>query len=172
MSGRSPPLYCTLTLIAMQGHQKNSKNKTKTMYYSSSTQQSNIIVPFSADHERDWPQPPCKIFFVLFFSGWQPNPCVCVFSSHSFWTSSSLDVPAGVTQQEEGHTGFIIHLLSAVRAFIFLARKIQPFLPSSTTVKSNFVLLLLLFLTFSVLVANPKNGPLNPCTLVLGLRSA
>ena len=24
--------------------------------------------------------------------------CVCVFSSHLFWTSSSLDVPAGVTQ--------------------------------------------------------------------------
>ena len=53
--------------------------------------------------------------------------CVCVFSSHSFWTSSSLDVPAGVTQ-EEGHTGFLTHLLSAVRAFIFLARRIQPFL--------------------------------------------
>ena len=54
--------------------------------------------------------------------------CVCVvFSSHSFWTSSSLDVPAGVTQ-EEGHTGFFIHLLSAVRAFLFLARRIQPFL--------------------------------------------
>ena len=53
--------------------------------------------------------------------------CVCVFSSHSFWTSSSLDVPAGVTQ-EEGHIGFLIHLLSAVRALIFLARKIQPFL--------------------------------------------
>ena len=52
--------------------------------------------------------------------------CVCVFSSHPFWTSSSLDVPAGVTQKE-GHTGFLIHLLSAVRAFIFLA------------VKSNFV---------------------------------
>ena len=53
---------------------------------------------------------------------------VCVvFSSHSFWTSSSLDVPAGVTQ-EEGHAGFLIHLLSAVRAFIFLARRIQPFL--------------------------------------------
>ena len=53
--------------------------------------------------------------------------CVCVFSSHSFWTSSSLDVPAGVTQ-EEGRTGFFIHLLSAVRALIFLARRIQPFL--------------------------------------------
>ena len=37
----------------------------------------------------------------LSFSGM----CVCVFSSHPFWTSSSLDVPAGVTQ-EEGHTGF------------------------------------------------------------------
>ena len=54
--------------------------------------------------------------------------CVlCVFSSHSFWTSSSLDEPAGVTQ-EEGHAGFFIHLLSAVRALIFLARRIQPFL--------------------------------------------
>ena len=44
-----------------------------------------------------------------------------VFFSHSFWTSSSLDVPAGITQ-EEGHTGFfLIHLLSAVRALTFLA---------------------------------------------------
>ena len=49
--------------------------------------------------------------------------CVCVFSSHSFWTSSSLDIPAGVTQ-ERGHTGVLIHLLSAVRALIFLARRI------------------------------------------------
>ena len=48
-----------------------------------------------------------------------------VFSSHSFWTS--MDVPAGVTQ-EEGHTVFLIHLPSAVRALIFLARRIQPFL--------------------------------------------
>ena len=38
-----------------------------------------------------------------------------------------MDVPAGVTQ-EEGHTGFFIHFLSAVRALIFLARRIQPFL--------------------------------------------
>ena len=52
--------------------------------------------------------------------------CVCVFSSHSFWTS--MDVPAGVTQ-EEGNTGFSTHLLSsAVLALIFLARRIQPFL--------------------------------------------
>ena len=53
------------------------------------------------------------------------NHYVCVFSSHPFWTS--MDVPAGVTQ-EEGHTGFLIHLPSAVRALIFVARRIQPFL--------------------------------------------
>ena len=64
--------------------------------------------------------------------------CVCVFSSHPFWTSSSLDVPAGVTQ-EEGHTGFLIHLPSAVRALIFVARRIQPNSFPSSTVKSNFV---------------------------------
>ena len=42
-------------------------------------------------------------------------------------TSNSLHVPAGVIQ-EEGRTGFLIHLLSAVRALIFLARRIPPFL--------------------------------------------
>ena len=50
-----------------------------------------------------------------------------VFSSHLFWTSSSLDVPTGVTL-EEGHTGLFIHLPSAVHALIFLARRVQPFL--------------------------------------------
>ena len=63
--------------------------------------------------------------------------CVCVFSSHSFWTSSSLDVPAGVTQ-EEGHTGFLIHLLSAVRALVFSREGFSHSFPLST-VKSNFV---------------------------------
>ena len=38
-----------------------------------------------------------------------------------------MDVPAGVIQ-EEGHTGFYIHLPSAVRALIFLAKMIQLFL--------------------------------------------
>ena len=63
--------------------------------------------------------------------------CVCVFSSHSFWTSSSLDVPAGVTQ-EKGHTGFLIHLLSAVRASIFSREGFSHSYPSSA-VKSEFV---------------------------------
>ena len=67
------------------------------------------------------------IYFIPIYFQIMSVPGVCVFSSHSFWTSSSLDVPAGVTQ-EEGHTGFLIHLPSAVRALIFVARRIQPFL--------------------------------------------
>ena len=42
--------------------------------------------------------------------------CVSVFSSHSFWTSSSLDVPAGVTQ-EEGHTRGRSHRISHPPSF-------------------------------------------------------
>ena len=84
---------------------------------------------------------------------------MCVFSSHSFWTSSSLDVPAGVTQ-EEGHTGFLIRLLSAVRALIFLARRIQPFLSlvdrevkfCVLTIESFSTRWAFLFLFFSFLV--------------------
>ena len=53
--------------------------------------------------------------------------CMCVFFPAFNLDISSFDVPAGVTQ-EEGHTGFFIHFLSAVRALIFLARRIQPFL--------------------------------------------
>ena len=36
-----------------------------------------------------------------------------------------MDAPAGVTQQEEGYTGFL-YLPSAVRALILIARRIQP----------------------------------------------
>ena len=51
--------------------------------------------------------------------------CVCVVIPFIL-DVKFVDVPAGVTQ-EEGHTGFL-HLLSAVHIFIFLARRIQPFL--------------------------------------------
>ena len=71
-------------------------------------------------HRRKVTQDFSSTFFLRF--------CLLfLFSSHPFWTSSSLDVPAGVTQ-EEGHSGFLIHLPSAVRALIFVARRIQPFL--------------------------------------------
>ena len=46
-----------------------------------------------------------------------------------------MDVPAGVTQ-EEGNTGFSIHLLSAVLAF---SREGFSHSFPSSTVKSNFV---------------------------------
>ena len=42
MSRRSPPLYCTLTLIAMQGHQKNINNTPETMQYTITDGNSNI----------------------------------------------------------------------------------------------------------------------------------
>ena len=67
----------------------------------------------------------CYSLYYKIYVRDQDCVCVCFFSSHSFWTSSSLDVPAGVTQ-EEGHTGFLIHLLSAMHALIFLARRVQP----------------------------------------------
>ena len=69
--------------------------------------------------------PASTLYFHLLCTITRASVSVCVFSSHSFWTS--MDVPAGVTQ-EEGNTGFSIHLLSAVLALIFLARRIQPFL--------------------------------------------
>ena len=52
--------------------------------------------------------------------------CVCVCVIIPFILDGRfVDVPAGVIQ-EEGHTGFL-HLPSGVLAFIFLARRIQPF---------------------------------------------
>ena len=51
--------------------------------------------------------------------------CVCVISF--ILDVRLVDVPAGVTQ-EESHTGFLIHLPSAVLALSFLARGVQPFL--------------------------------------------
>ena len=65
--------------------------------------------------------------------------CVCVFFP-CILASCSLDAPAGVTQ-EEGRTGFLIHLPSAVRASLFLARRIQPSIfprrPSSQMLCTN-----------------------------------
>ena len=51
---------------------------------------------------------------------------LCIFSPFIL-DVRLVDVPAGVTQKE-GQTGFLIHLPSAVRALIFLARRILPFL--------------------------------------------
>ena len=50
--------------------------------------------------------------------------CVCVVIPFIL-DVRFVDAPAGVTE-EEGHTGFLIHFPSAVLAFIFLARRIQP----------------------------------------------
>ena len=90
--------------------------------------QGNIHFPCSADHEQDWQPCPVDPYSATCDDHTYRHTDIhtyCVFSSHSFWIS--MDVPAGVTQ-EEGNTGFSIHLLSAVLALIFRARRIQPFL--------------------------------------------
>ena len=100
--------------------------------------QRNINFPCSADHEQDWQPYPVDSDSAIICND-HVCVCVCVFFPFILdMTSSSLETPAGVTQ-EEGHTGFFIHLLSAVRALIFLARRIQPYSFPSSTVKSNFV---------------------------------
>ena len=49
--------------------------------------------------------------------------CFLCFLSNCILDVRLVDIPAGVTQQEEGHTRFLIHLPSAVLASIFLAEK-------------------------------------------------
>ena len=55
--------------------------------------------------------------------------CVCVsfLPIHSRHQARWTYQP-GSHRRKEGHTGFFMHLPSAVRASIFLARRIQPFL--------------------------------------------
>ena len=67
------------------------------------------------------------------YSYYSLSVCVCIYQSVCLCVAipSILDVrlvgvPAGVTQKE-GHTRFL-HLLSAMLALIFFARRIQPFL--------------------------------------------
>ena len=87
---------------------------------------------FSEIVKDDRPSPPqMTIIGETLYTSKQPPLLVCVcflrflpiYSGHQV---RRMYQPAGVTQ-EEGHTGFLIHLPSAVRALIFLARRIQPF---------------------------------------------
>ena len=57
--------------------------------------------------------------------------CVCVVIPFIL-DVGFVDGSAGVTQEED-HTGFL-HLSSAVLAFIFLARRINPFLSLVDTI--------------------------------------
>ena len=113
---KGPRKVNTHAIIGKEKKKKNRKIRLQTVRRRRRhVRQKRLIEPIAPTrHAR-----PSKIKHIFL--------CVCVFSSHPFWTSSSLDVPAGVTQ-EEGHTGFLIHLPSAVRALIFVARRIQPFL--------------------------------------------
>ena len=77
----------------------------------------------------DFTTPECSISCTLepnWYSKISCTVCVCVVIPF-FLDVRLVDVPVGVTQ-EEVHTGFLIHLPSAVLALIFLARRIQAFL--------------------------------------------
>ena len=67
--------------------------------------QGNIHFPCSADHEQDWQ--PYRLIHTLLYV---------------------MAIRTYIHTQEEGHTRFLIRLLSAVLALIFLAITIQPFL--------------------------------------------
>ena len=98
----------------------------------------------SENNDFDWFMP----IELKDFNWYMLSVCVCVFSSHSFWTSSSLDVPAGVTQ-EEGHTGGRSHRRKVTQDFLstFFLRCVPEFFSRegfshsfrSSTVMSNFV---------------------------------
>ena len=115
---------------------RSTCHKMATTSYYSNQQGSNQITAkpihsiIKCRNDCDIPQIHFQIYYSALFAhevvvDSHIKLMVLVFSSHSFWTS--MDVPAGVTQ-EEGQTGFFIHLLPAVRAFIFLARRIAiPF---------------------------------------------
>ena len=97
---------------------EKSKGTPQYCYYYCFT--ADLIVMDSS--QRVWASTFYSLPSVLSTCGWTVPPdlasnnvgggdcgvCVGVFSSHSFWKSSSLDVPAGVTQ-EECHTEFLIN---------------------------------------------------------------
>ena len=54
MSGRNPPSYCTLTLIAMQGHQqKGRQNNTINSTSSNSKDKYNTIIETRTAEDHD-----------------------------------------------------------------------------------------------------------------------
>ena len=78
-------------------------------------QTSNLNMKYSEEHNKRQQCPDHRQTFAT-------NSCVCVFSSHLFWTSNSLEVPAGVTQDFSPTFSFCGACLN------FFARRIQPFL--------------------------------------------
>ena len=50
MSGRNPPSYCTLTLIAMQGHQQKGRQNSTS---SNKKDKSNTIIETSTAEDHD-----------------------------------------------------------------------------------------------------------------------
>ena len=86
-----------------------------------------LLVQILLEPWTPWAPPPASLLFPRLSGLAATEPtlsflhCVCVFSSHSFWASSSLDVPAGVTQEERSHR--ISHPRAICGACLILSRK-------------------------------------------------
>ena len=126
MSGRNPLLIvsCTISLIAMQGYRTNTKD-TGSLGYNSVCYTTSRIGWVSLKEIYRY-----KCRRVCLF--------VCVVSSHSFWTSGSLDVPAGVTQEEKVTQDVSSTFFLRCVPQFFSREGFSHSFPSST-VKSNFV---------------------------------
>ena len=86
---------------------------------------------------------------------------MCVCSSYLLWTPSSLDVPAGVTQ-EEGHTGFLIHLPSAVHAFIFVVdREVELCVQTIESFSTCWAFFISFFILFYFIIVGKKKKKKN-----------
>ena len=53
MSGRNPPSYCTLTLIAMQGHQQKGRQTNTSYDFSLNKDKSDTIIETSTAEDHD-----------------------------------------------------------------------------------------------------------------------
>ena len=95
-----------MILITKTSDQARQRGQTHSLYlYSSYLGPEYLVLPALL--------PCCSLEYL----GWQ-RVCVCFLPIHSGHQ---------VGHASRGHTGFFIHLPAAVRALIFLARRIQPF---------------------------------------------
>ena len=139
MSGRNPPSYCTLTLIAMQGHQQKGRQNNTS---SNNKDKSNTIIETSTaeDHDDENLHNPETVQDAVIHLEVDEEQWAITQGSkrQARWvwsprTMSGLRLPD--TPHAQHHT------------------TIHAFRPET---KEGVSARLLLFLTFSVLVGNPK----------------
>ena len=90
MSGRNPPSYCTLTLIAMQGHQQKGR---QTNTSSNNKDKSNTIIETSTAEDHD-DENLHNMFFCTVCCAIAATR-ICSESCVRVWSSSGADIRRG-----------------------------------------------------------------------------